>query len=389
MPRDHYEVLGVERSASLQEIKSAYRKLAVRYHPDRNQGDRAAEEKFKEAAEAYAVLSDAGKRQRYDRFGHQATSTPGGFDPSTFSDFSDILGDVFGFGDVFGARTGGRRPRAGADLRYDLRLSFEEAAFGVEPRLRIPRLEHCDACSGSGAAPGSGPTSCGTCGGRGQVQYSQGFFSVARTCPDCRGRGQVIRKPCSECRGQGLREREHSIQVRVPAGVESGTRLRIGGEGEHGRNGGPPGQLYVVIAVAPHERFERDGAHVMSAVTISYPQAVFGCSVEVETLHGTSVLEVPPGTGHGTPFRLRGQGIPRLNGRGRGDHLVEVKLHVPSSNELSVPEGEHLRALAELAGDEVREERGLFNRVRDLFAGQEPQARPGREAGEAEPGVEA
>lgn len=369
MPRDYYEVLGLERSATLQEIKSAYRKLAVRHHPDRNPGDSAAEEKFKEAAEAYAVLSDADKRQRYDRFGHQATPTGGGFDPTIFADFSDILGDVFGFGDIFGSRAGGRRRRAGADLRYDLRISFEEAAFGVEPKLRIPRLERCDTCGGSGAAPGSGPTACRMCGGRGQVQYSQGFFSVARTCPDCRGAGSVIRDPCGDCRGEGRSERQRSIQVRVPAGVDTGSRLRLPGEGEHGRHGGPPGDLYVVIGVEPDERFSRRGADVLSSVTIGFPQAVFGCTVEVETVHGASELEVPPATAHGSTFVLRSEGIPRIDGRGRGDHIVEVLLNVPAPRDLSESELEHVRALAELSDDDatIREERGLFNRVKDLF----------------------
>ena len=386
MPRDYYEVLGLERSATLQEIKSSYRKLAVRHHPDRNPGDNVAEEKFKEAAEAYAVLSDPGKRQRYDRFGHQASPAGGaGFDPTIFADFSDILGDVFGFGDIFGSRAGGRRRRAGADLRYDLRISFEEAAFGVEPTLRIPRLEACEACGGSGAAPGSGPTACRTCGGRGQVQFSQGFFSVARTCPDCRGAGSVIRDPCGDCRGQGRTERQRSIQVRVPAGVDTGSRLRIHGEGEHGPRGGSPGDLYVVISVEPHERFARRGADVLSSVAIGYPQAVLGCTVEVETIHGASELEVPPATAHGSTFVLRSQGIPRLDGRGRGHHVVEVRLDVPAPRDLSEGELEHLRALAELGGDgggTVREDRGLFNRVKDLFSGHEPAEGPVESGGE-------
>ncbi|MDE2688963.1 MAG: molecular chaperone DnaJ [Acidobacteriota bacterium] len=389
MPRDYYEVLGLDRSATLQEIKSAYRKLAVRYHPDRNPGDSAAEEKFKEAADAYAVLSDVDKRQRYDRFGHQATPGGGGFDPTIFADFSDILGDVFGFG----GRTGGRRRRAGADLRYDLRISFEEAAFGVEPKLRIPRLERCETCGGSGAAPGTGPIACRMCGGRGQVQYSQGFFSVARTCPDCRGAGSVIRDPCPDCRGQGRSERQRSIQVRVPAGVDTGSRLRLPGEGEHGRNGGPPGDLYVVIGVEPHERFSRRDADVLSSVTIGFPQAVLGCTVDVETLHGTSELEVPPATPHGSTFVLRSEGIPRIDGRGRGNHIVEVRLNVPRPRDLSEDELEHLRALAELSGHgdgTIRDDRGLFSRVKDLFSGHESDTDPAAGGGgKAERGSEA
>ena len=374
MPRDYYEVLGLERSATLQQIKSAYRKLAVRHHPDRNPGDSGAEEKFKEAAAAYAVLSDPEKRRRYDRFGHQAAPSGGGFDPSTFADFSDILGDVFG--DIFGNRAGGRRHRAGADLRYDLPLSFEEAAFGVAPKLRIPRLEHCDTCGGNGAAPGSGPTACRVCHGRGQVQFSQGFFSVARTCPDCRGTGTVIRDPCVDCGGRGLTERQRSIQVRVPAGVDSGSRLRLPGEGEHGRHGGPPGDLFVVIDVEPHERFVRRGADVLSSVTVGYPQAVLGCTMEVETIHGTSSLKVPPATEHGSTFLLRSQGIARVDGRGRGNHIVEVRLDVPAPRDLSERELEHVRALAELnedghgtTGAATREARSVLDRVIAFFTG--------------------
>ncbi len=391
MPRDYYETLGLERSATLQQVKSAYRKMAVKYHPDRNRGDSSAEEKFKEAAEAYAVLSDPEKRQRYDRFGHQSTRGDAGFDPTIFADFSDILGDVFGFGDIFGGRTTGRRRRSGADLRYDLRLSFEEAAFGAEPKLRIPRLERCDACGGSGAAPDAGPVTCRTCAGRGQVQFRQGFFSVARTCPDCRGQGSVIRDPCPDCGGQGLAERQRSIQVRIPAGVDSGARLRLPGEGEHGRNGGPPGDLYVMIDVEPHERFDRRGADVLSTVKVGYPQAVLGCSVEVATLHGAANLDVPPATQPGSTFVLRSQGIPRINGRGRGDHIVEVELEVPGPQDLTDEELEHLHALAAVDGygSKVREERSLFSRVRDLFAG--PQEEPGAADDErkAERGVEA
>ena len=392
MPRDYYEVLGLERSATLQQIKSAYRKLAVKHHPDRNPGDSAAEEKFKEAAAAYAVLSDPEKRRRYDRFGHQAAPSGGGFDPTIFSDFSDILGDVFGFGDAFGNRSGGRRRQVGADLRYDLRLSFEEAAFGAEPKLRIPRLEHCGTCGGNGAAPGSGPTACRMCGGRGQVQYSQGFFSVARTCPDCRGAGSVIRDPCADCGGRGLIEQQRSIQVRVPAGVDTGSRLRLPGEGEHGRQAGPPGDLYVVIEVEPHERFVRRGADVLSSIAVGYPQAVLGCTMEVETLHGASSLKVPPATEHGSTFVLRGQGIPRVDGRGRGSHIVEVRLEVPSPRDLSERELEHVRALAALDEDggatdaPTQEASGVFDRILAFFG---PGRKSGTVAGESKRASEA
>ncbi len=368
--RDYYEVLGVGRSASPQEVKSAYRKLAVQYHPDKNQGDREAEERFKEAAEAYAVLSDPEKRARYDRFGHQGVGGvgAGGFDPTIFADFSDILGDLFGFGDLFGGRRrGGSRAARGADLRYDLTLTFEEAAFGTETTLRIPRLESCGKCSGSGSAEGSQASVCSACGGAGQVRMSQGFFTMVRTCPQCGGEGRVITNPCQECRGQGRTERERSIQVKIPAGVDTGARLRLTGEGEHGLHGGPPGDLYVVLSVKPHPRFRRDGYDVLSRLDLSYPQAVLGTTVEIETLHGESTLEIPPGTAHGERLRIANRGIDRLGDSGRGAHIVEVALAVPRPRDLSDQEIELLRKLAEIRGTPVRSERGVVERVRDFF----------------------
>ncbi len=367
--RDYYEILGVGRQASAREIKSAYRKLAVRYHPDRNPGDGRAEARFKEAAEAYAVLSDPQKRERYDRFGHRGVAGAGGFDPETFGDFADILGDFFGFG--FGDMFGGRRRRggrqAGADLRYELHLELEEAAFGLEKTLEIPRLETCDACGGSGGRDGAAPSVCSACGGRGQVRFSQGFFTVARTCPQCRGEGTVITEPCEECRGRGRMERRRKIELRIPPGVDTGTRLRLQGEGEHGRRGGPPGDLFVDIAVAPHARFERRGADVLSEVSIGYAQAVLGGKTEVETLHGRASLEIPPGTANGADFRLRGKGIERLDGAGRGDHIAVVRLAVPHPRDLDEEQLELLRRLAGFEGVEVREERKVLDRVRDLF----------------------
>jgi len=365
--RDYYEVLGVGKTASQQEIKSAYRKIAVRDHPDKNPGDKEAEERFKEAAEAYAVLSDADKRGRYDRFGHQGVSGAGagGFDPTIFADFSDILGDIFGFGG--GRRGGGSGMTRGADLRYDLTLTFEEAAFGTETTLRIPRLEGCPKCNGTVSANGAPPAVCQACAGRGQVRYTQGFFTVARTCPQCQGEGRVISDPCTECKGEGLVERERSITVKIPAGVDTGARLRLSGEGEHGRRGGPPGDLYVVLQVRPHKLFRRDGATVLSRMTISYPQAVLGTSVEVDTIHGKSNLDVPPGTSHGRDFRLRGQGIDRLDGSGRGDHVVQVEVEVPNPRDLSPEELQLLRRLAEIGGHPVREEKGVIERLKGVF----------------------
>jgi molecular chaperone DnaJ len=366
--RDHYEVLGVERGATDKEIKAAYRKLALAFHPDKNPGDKAAEEKFKEGAEAYAVLSDSEKRARYDRFGHQAApSFEGGFDPSTFSDFSDILGDLFGFGG-FGGMGGGRGgAEAGADLRYDLTISFEEAAFGLTKKLEVPRLEGCDECGGSGAAAGSKPVTCSTCAGRGQVRYTQGFFTLARPCPACRGEGVTISDPCKSCRGEGRVERVRSLEVKIPAGVDTGARLRLVGEGEHGRRGGPKGDLYVVLSIAPHERYERDGTHVHAEVEVGYAQAVLGATVEVETLHGSKELEIPAGTRHGEQFRLRGQGVPRLGGTGKGDHVAHVAIRVPRPSELTDEQRALLAKLGELEGRPAREERGVLDRVRDLF----------------------
>jgi len=364
--RDYYEVLGVAREASQQDIKSAYRKIAVRDHPDRNPGDKEAEDRFKEAAEAYAVLSDADKRARYDRFGHQGVGGAGaaGFDPTIFADFSDILGDLFGFGRRGGGGSAGMT--RGADLRYDLTLDFEEAAFGVETSLRVPRLETCETCKGAGSASGSTST-CQACGGRGQIRVSQGFFTMARTCPQCQGEGRIITDPCKECRGEGRVERERTLSVKIPAGVDTGARMRLSGEGEHGRRGGPPGDLYVILQVRPHKRFKRDGATVFSRVALTYPQLALGASIEVETLRGKSDLEVPPGTQSGRDFRLRGQGIDRLDGAGRGDHVVTVEVEIPHPRDLSDEEQQLLRRLAAMGGRPVREERGVMDRVKDLF----------------------
>jgi len=370
--RDYYEVLGVSRDADGTTIKSAYRKLAIQYHPDRNPGDSEAEERFKEAAEAYAVLSDSEKRGRYDRFGHQgvggAAGSPfggGGFDPSTFGDFADILGDLFGFGFGGGRRRGGRAPSRGADLRYDLTIGFEEAAFGVEKSLKIPRLERCDACDGSGSAGDEPPAPCSACGGRGQVRFTQGFFTVARTCPQCQGQGTVIKDPCTECGGDGRVEKERRIEVKIPAGVDTGARLRLQGEGEHGAFNGPAGDLYVVIRVEPHESFLREGPNVYSEVEVSYAQAVLGATLEVETLHGAETVEVPPGTEPGQQFRLRGKGIQRIDGHGRGDHMVAAKLIIPRPADLDEERVELLRQLAELEGRPVRE--SMIERVKKMF----------------------
>ncbi|HVR30856.1 MAG TPA: molecular chaperone DnaJ [Thermoanaerobaculia bacterium] len=364
--RDYYEVLGVARDAKVQEIKSAYRRLAVKYHPDKNPGDATAEEKFKEAAEAYAVLSDPGHRSRFDRFGHQAAGGGGfgGFDAEVFADFSDILGDLFGFGTRRRARRGG--PAPGADLRYDLSLSFEEAAFGAEPTLRIPRLETCPSCQGGGSAGGSAPETCPGCAGHGQVRFTQGFFTVARTCPRCGGTGSIVRDPCSQCGGRGRVEKERSITVKVPAGVDEGARLRLSGEGEHGSRGGPPGDLYVVIHVEEHEVFQRRGVDVLSEIVISWPKAVLGAEIEVDTLHGKASLEVPSGSRQGDVLALRGKGIPRLAG-GIGDHHVAIVIDVPRARDLAPELRTQIAELAEKIPDAVPQERSVFRRVKDLF----------------------
>jgi molecular chaperone DnaJ len=370
--RDYYEVLGVSRGATEAEIKGAYRKLAIRYHPDKNPGDAEAEEKFKEAAEAYSVLSVAEQRARYDRFGHAGVSGAAGAQGSWggaqgFGGIEDILGDLFGFGDVFGGRGGGGRRGAaqrGADLRYDLEMSLEEASEGMTAQLRIPRLEACDACKGSGAAPGTQPENCSGCNGTGQVRYQQGFFSVARTCGQCRGAGRVIRTPCEQCKGAGRVEREKQIEVKIPAGVETGSRLRLSGEGEAGAQGGPAGDLYVVIHVKEHDLFERQGNNLYASVPVTFAQAALGAEVSVQTLEGQESLKVPAGTQTGTVFRLKGHGMPVLGGRGRGDLFVSVTVVTPTT--LTREQRKLLEQLAQIEETDLTD-KGLMDKVRDIF----------------------
>jgi molecular chaperone DnaJ len=369
--RDYYEVLGVTRTANEQDLKKAYRRLAHQYHPDKNQTDPEAEERFKEAAEAYAVLSNPEQRQRYDRFGHAGVSSSAAnaaWGAPGFGGIEDILGDLLGFGDVFGAtgRPGSRRSSAqrGADLRYDLEITLEQAAAGMTAQLRIPKLETCETCSGSGAAPGTKPEACRTCQGAGQVRFQQGFFSVSRTCSTCRGTGQVISSPCEACRGAGRIEREKSMEVRIPAGVETGSRLRLQAEGESGVQGGPAGDLYVVIHVAEHEEFERQGNNLYASVPITFGQAALGSEIEVKTLSGNQSLKIPAGTQTGTVFRVRGQGMPVLGGRGKGDLFISVSVITPTSLTR-----EQRRVLEELAKIETQdlEDKKLVDKVRDIF----------------------
>jgi molecular chaperone DnaJ len=365
--RDYYEVLGVSREAPEQEIKSAYRKLAVKYHPDKNPGSKEAEENFKVAAEAYSVLSDPEKRARYDHFGHSGMQGGfSGFDPSTFSDFGDILGDLFGFGDLFG---GGRRrqgPERGADLRYDLNISFRDAAFGVKTKIKIPRQETCSTCSGRGTAKGKNPITCPTCQGQGQVRYQQGFFSISRTCGQCNGEGRIIRDPCEVCHGQGHARKERVLELKIPAGVDNGSRLRVQNEGEAGGRGGPPGDLYVVIYVEEHPFFQRQGNNIYCQIPIGITQAVLGAEISVPTLEGEEKLKIPEGTQAGTVFRLRHKGIVSLNERGRGDQFVTVNVAVPTK--LTKEQRYLFEGLAKLnQDDEVMHERNIFEKVKDIF----------------------
>lgn len=330
--RDYYEVLGVDRSAGDSDLKKAYRKLALKFHPDKNPGDQAAEEKFKEAAEAYEVLRDANKRQIYDQYGHQGLegsgfSGFGGFE-DIFSSFGDIFEDFFGFG---GGRRSGRRVNRGADLRYDMQLTFMEAAFGTEKKIDVEKAEACTECKGSGAEPGTGAETCPQCGGSGQVGRSQGFFTVRTTCNHCRGQGQVIANPCKGCRGHGKVLSQKKVSVRIPGGVDNGSRLRLTSEGEAGAYGGPHGDLYVFIHVEAHDFFKRDDTNVLCQIPISFVQAALGDTINIPTLKGETDLEVPKGTQPGDLFRLRGEGIPSLRNGHRGDQIVQVNVKTPTN----------------------------------------------------------
>lgn len=375
--RDYYEVLGIGRQASDQEIKSAYRKLALKYHPDRNPGDHQAEEQFKEAAEAYAVLADEEKRALYDRFGHAGVSGAGagaGFDPTIFADFGDIfagLGDMFGFGDVFGGRRRRGGPQRGADLRYDLEISFEESYDGVETSIQIPREETCDTCKGSGAAAGSSPETCTQCRGTGQLRYQQGFLTVARPCNVCRGTGRVISKPCQTCRGAGRVARDRKITVKIPPGIATGQRLRMYSEGEHGTAGGPPGDLYVVVHVQEHPLFHREGDDLYCEVPVTFPLLALGGELRVATVKDEEIVALPSGTQTGARFKLRGKGMPNVSGRGHGDLYVIARAAVPKK--LTREQKHLLEELAKTMPQEVPDRSGdssekpFFEKVKDIF----------------------
>ncbi|NBV25489.1 MAG: molecular chaperone DnaJ [Proteobacteria bacterium] len=379
--RDYYEVLGVERGASAEDIKKSYRKLAVKFHPDKNPGDKAAEEKFKELGEAYEALSDPQKRGAYDQFGHAA------FDPrmragagggrggggAGFHDPMDIFRDFFGgggasFEDLFGE---GQRnpsgPKRGSDLRYDLELEFEEAVMGCEKEISITKLDQCETCRGAGGEQGASVKPCGTCGGRGQIIRSKGIFRVAQTCPDCDGAGQKIDKPCRQCRGSGRRERPSKIKLKIPPGVDNGARLRSTGNGESGTRGGPSGDLYVVLHVREHGLFNRDGDDLICEVPVSFTQAALGADIEVPTMSGRSTVRMPSGTQHGTVFRLRGKGVQNIQGHGVGDLLLRVQVEVPTK--LSAEQRAKLVEFAELCKDDnVHDDAtGFFTKAKGFF----------------------
>jgi len=368
---DYYEVLGVSRDCSEQELKSAYRKQALKYHPDRNPGDRAAEEKFKEASEAYQVLSDADKRAAYDRFGHAGLNGQG-FGAGPFAggvDLTDIFGDFFG--EMFSMGGTGRgatrsRQQRGDDLRFDLTIDFEDAVFGKETEVKIRRLETCGACHGRGSASGRGPSVCGQCKGHGQIRYQQGFFSVARTCGACAGSGTVIGDPCPICRGEGRAATEIKLNVKVPPGVEEGTRIRYGGEGDAGRMGGPKGDLYVILSIRPHDFFERHGHDLHCVIPISFPQAALGAEFEIPGIDGAVTIKIPEGTQSGRELRVRGRGVPFLNERGKGDLVVRVDVQIP--RKLSRAQREMVVKLGEtMAVDNKPAPPGLMEKMKDLF----------------------
>src|SRR3954468_17447195 len=371
--RDYYEILGISRGTQGDEIKKAFRKLALQFHPDKNAGDKKAEEKFKELSEAYEVLSDPEKRARYDRFGHQA---PGGFGPSPFdqgfggANINDIFEGIFG--DIFGG--GGRRGRSarsrGSDLRYNLEVSFTEAAFGTEAKVRIPRHKQCGTCHGSGAKAGTQPKTCPTCNGAGELRMTQGFFQISRTCGHCQGSGKVITDPCATCRGAGRVESESVLTVKVPPGVDTGTRLKLTGEGEPGERGGPPGDLYVVVHVQEHPIFIREDTEVICEVPISFTQAALGATIDVPTLDGKVKMKIPGGTQSGKVFRLRGKGIPHLNGYQGGDQHVRVTVEVPEK--LTKKQKDLLEQFQAATGEDSHpQSKGFFDKVRELFGNEE------------------
>lgn len=365
--KDYYELLGVNRNTSEEELKKAYRKLALQHHPDRNPGNKQAEEKFKEVSEAYSVLSDAQKRAQYDQFGHAAFGDggpfAGGFDFS--GGFEDVFGDIFG--EFFGSGTGRRRGRGrGEDLRYNLTLTFEEAVSGAEKKIKIPRHGPCETCHGTGAKPGTAPQTCPTCRGRGQVSFQQGFFSVSRTCNQCQGHGTVIKDPCATCGGAGRVRTMHTLSVKIPAGVDNGSRLKLRAEGETGPAGGTPGDLFVVTQVEPHPIFVRDNLDIICDVPISFAQATLGAEMDVPTLDGKVKMKIPTGTQSGKVFRMKGKGVKDVQGYHQGDQHVRVIVETPTH--LTSRQKELLKEFATLSGEEVHPlAKGFFDKMKELF----------------------
>jgi molecular chaperone DnaJ len=365
--KDYYETLGVSRDATDADLKKAFRQLAMKYHPDRNPGNKASEDKFKEVNEAYSVLSDPGKRENYDRYGSaEGIGAGAGYGPfAGGTGFGDIFEDIFG--DFFGGFAGGQRrprPAKGNDLRYDLSITLIEAAFGTEKTIEFPRWESCSECRGSGSEPGKEPQVCPACKGTGQIRFQQGFFSVSKTCGKCYGAGRIITHPCKACKGKGKIQKEKSIALKIPAGVDIGSRLRIQGEGEPGLHGGPNGDLYVMLNVQEHPFFKRDGTEIYCDVPISFPQAALGAEIEVPTLDGTVKLKVPQGTPSGHPFILKGKGLPQVGGHHRGSQIVRVYVDVPKR--LTPRQKELLEEFASINGDEVS--KGFREKLKDLFS---------------------
>jgi molecular chaperone DnaJ len=370
--RDFYELLGVAKTASVDEIKSAYRKAALKWHPDRNpQNKQEAEVKFRESTEAYSVLSDPQKRQVYDTYGHAGLSGASGadFNSTIFQDFHDIFGDFFGFEDLFsGGRRGRSRVQRGTDLRYDMSLTFDEAAAGVTTKIKLARQEYCEVCNGTGAKAGTGVAACQTCGGRGQLAYQQGFFTITRTCPACQGAGQIIRERCPDCRGQGRLERERTIDLRVPPGVDTGTRLRVAGEGEPGPNGGPAGDLYVILEVKEHAFFERRGADLYCTIPVSVVQAALGTDLQVPGLNSEEKLKIPEGTQSGAVFRVKGKGMPDPRGGGKGDLYYHVRVMTPVKLTREQKKlVEQLGATLKVENKPAERNSSIFDKVKDIF----------------------
>jgi molecular chaperone DnaJ len=373
--RDYYEILGISKTASIDEIKASYRKSALKWHPDRNPENKdEAEVKFRECTEAYSILSDAQKRQIYDTYGHAGLAGVGGptdFNGTIFQDFHDIFGDFFGFEDLFGGggRRGGRsRVQRGADLRYDMTLTFEEAATGVNTKIRVPRQEYCEVCNGTGAKKGTGVVACQACGGRGQIVYQQGFFTINRTCPACQGAGQIVKERCPDCRGQGRVDRERTIELRIPPGVDTGTRLRVQGEGEAGPNGGPAGDLYVVLEVKEHAFFERRGADLYCTIPLSIAQAALGTELQVPGLIGEERLKIPEGTQSGAVFRIKGKGLADPHGGGKGDLYYHVRVLTPTKLTRDQRKlMEQLNSTLKVDNKPADRNSTIFDKVKDIF----------------------